>query len=694
MGNRSKCSLDEAVDLSASLQDKDLQDSDFCPICCKEASLKRVPPDMQKLKEHILTSHFPWYLAISNKNHDDFNDCQKTTLSCRLHPALVCGMEKMSKVPVMFYRMWGKLINAFLIHLCMELKLKSIEDLFTLVKVNKCYPPKDFVVESGKDISQETKLIVKAHLTFLNHSTKKVAFSPPSCLSGILHWISLTNIVCFLPSQKQESIVSYEGYNVHDLYDHPVPMATHLFSTERYTTGFWTALENNNYSALMEVVALKREVLTTCKPSDPNGLRPLNFAIKERNYPLVIALLLAGGDVDEMDREGWTPVCRAAFSGDLQAVKILLEWGVSKQIKGAHIIAKDGFYNDIAALLEKYQLNHDVRIGNNCEAKTGLAYKQNNLTQSLNTAEENNNKISEPAPSTAIESRCVITSPLDTMGCNPRKKQKVDTSNSLAETTVSPQKTAQEHKAAPKPNTPEELRKEQQELAKWAAEKSDCGLVKKLMICTPEKSIPTTAAIITSDGAVMEKKANFTKKATIASDRNSVSVDVAGPVQSTHKKSNGPREQPRLRKKSSVTVPRHVDPVPSLMSLPLQPTPTGKVTCQTPSPWYNYQPQSGRSLLGSYPGVNNPVYEGGMTFIHPGSHYQLPPAVTSIYGSATSYSYPPRPYNLFVPGLSLAWGSYQSLHTCVNDGWILCDICNTHVMKIAFNSHRSKCRHR
>ncbi len=57
-------------------------------------------------------------------------------------------------------------------------------------------------------------------------------------------------------------------------------------------------------------------------PKDP----PLCVACHNRDYEIAKCLIQSGGDVDTRDSQGASPLHIAAQTGQLQLVKLLLEW--------------------------------------------------------------------------------------------------------------------------------------------------------------------------------------------------------------------------------------------------------------------------------------------------------------------------------------------------------------------------------
>ncbi|KAH8044394.1 hypothetical protein JL722_14714 [Aureococcus anophagefferens] len=50
----------------------------------------------------------------------------------------------------------------------------------------------------------------------------------------------------------------------------------------------------------------------------------------------LLMLLEQGGDPEAKDKGGWTPLIYAAYGGNLECVKVILETGASKKTKDKH----------------------------------------------------------------------------------------------------------------------------------------------------------------------------------------------------------------------------------------------------------------------------------------------------------------------------------------------------------------------
>ena len=320
---------------------------DDCSICSGKSYITGVPvAKMATLKEHIFSVHFPWYLTLSQYK---LSADQQTTLSQRLHPALCCAYgRKWKKPPSVISHMWGKLLHGLLQYLSTLLSIGETCDLLKHVNNNKLYLSKKCnLTDPRVKMSHDERMMFKAHLTYLQNTNRHVGFRPPNCISGVLHWITLTNILCSLPVSERLSVVTYEKFTTDNVYKPPEPHL--MFPAAKCATILWRSIESNDVKKLLDVIAAQAGVLKMVNPD--SGFGPINQALSRKQYLMASALLFAGGNVEEKDNKGWTALCRAVFRGDLRAVDILLAWGASKQLDKAYKIAKGEKYTAITTAI-------------------------------------------------------------------------------------------------------------------------------------------------------------------------------------------------------------------------------------------------------------------------------------------------------------------------------------------------------
>ena len=334
---------------SSPLANRDLfSPKNDCSTCSGNYITEVTSAKMTKLKEHVFAVHFPWYLALALKKH---SVKQRTTLSERLHPAFLCAFDrKWAEVPPIFIHMWGKLVHGLLQYLSTLLSIEETHDLLKYVEDKQLFPPKSYLIEQGVNVPRGERLLFKAHVTFLESANRHIGFSPPNCLSALLHWVTLANILCTLPESKRIAIVTYERYTTDNLYQNPAPARTRPSHSEQAAV-LWRSIELNDVTKALEVIAGEPVLLKMLNLE--SGFGPVNQALSKKQYVMVTTFLLAGSDVDEVDRKGWTPLCRAAFRGDQRAVQILLAWGATTQLDKALKIAEGEKYTAISTAIAK-----------------------------------------------------------------------------------------------------------------------------------------------------------------------------------------------------------------------------------------------------------------------------------------------------------------------------------------------------
>ena len=313
----------------------------FCPLCCDQLrGIQKLPAaNMCQLKEHVFSFHLPWYIAVTKYEllNKDGTDFRRSLLADQLHPVLFHSVDTLTMLPSFFTFLWGKLLQSFVLQLCKKLHLNGPYQLRTHVIDKEYYPDSNVISDLSLKLTDDEKILMNAHQAYINDGMRVLEASPPNCLSAVLHWITVVNVVCRLPKQEQTEFAVFCAYTEKDIYI----VDPGSFHPKSYTSNilikFWNGLGKGLISEILEIVARYPDIL---QESHHTGVGPIQFALSKKSYSATRALLFYGANVDEKDEKGWTPLCRSAYAGNIEAVKILLAWGASEQKEKALAIAR------------------------------------------------------------------------------------------------------------------------------------------------------------------------------------------------------------------------------------------------------------------------------------------------------------------------------------------------------------------
>ena len=161
-----------------------------CPICFQRPSCK--------LSHHVISNHLPWFA----------NPCQ-ACWECQIPVLQISHFNRHQKVTNYFggeFRKvheneWVGLVNHMLWFIADTLKLPGVPALLQFVRSNPELWP-DYDVEFQEDV----KALIDLFQRINGFEAMNYMMSPPNCVTALLHWCILLNLICRLPPKAQEDI--------------------------------------------------------------------------------------------------------------------------------------------------------------------------------------------------------------------------------------------------------------------------------------------------------------------------------------------------------------------------------------------------------------------------------------------------------------------------------------------------------
>ena len=306
-----------------------------CPLCGVYCGQKN-------RKQHAAVKHLPWYFAL--KFHKD-EQVKKSKFAKQFLPVLGDYFVKKIKHPPLelFCNLLGKLLHGFLEMLSDALAIKQTEDLVELVKTLKLYPHK------ATEILDDEKLLIRAHRNFIGDKTAAISISPPNCLSAVLHWTTIVNIINRLPPTTLNTVQTFEKYTARNIIDKKLETGNTSDIVSRMANFQKMIRQRNPFSLWQLLDEYPKAAVTHLQGA--NGMTPVGYAIKMGCYESATILFMYGAQADQPDHSGWTPIRTEAKHGHLSSVQFLITWEASTQIQHAYDEASSQGHKSVCKLL-------------------------------------------------------------------------------------------------------------------------------------------------------------------------------------------------------------------------------------------------------------------------------------------------------------------------------------------------------
>ena len=322
--------------------------------------------------EHVVRSHLPWYAGLSVPLLPAQSDPRVTVLSMKLYRGVSPSTSDVN-TPNAVLAIIGSLLHGMLKFMTKALKLKSLAHLLKYVLDRKLWPPADDILDVHGVVLRN--IVIPAHQLY---SSKKhlATCSPPNCVSGILHWHTLANIVRMMLQKDQAELLRQETYvwskrqpSLPSLLG-PVkqPLLSAHAPQKRDIVEFRLALAEADFPKICELLAQHPRLVTVRLPSAiVQGLVFDKSTPLMKKHQLASMLMLLGADIDAQDESGFTALHHAVNENKVQVIIILLLWEANVKVKShsgttAYDLAKSMGYTDICTILDAAEKGEYYRI--------------------------------------------------------------------------------------------------------------------------------------------------------------------------------------------------------------------------------------------------------------------------------------------------------------------------------------------
>ena len=288
-----------------------------------------------ELRKHFTLNHLPWYFRVAAADAED------SDVEIKLRPVLK-SYVKGGRLPFEYFaKLWGCLTHGFLRQLIALINLPATEDLLRHVTKHSPVDPTQYT-----PFVEEVILMRSHELFYTGKMSKVLTLCPPSCLSALLHWRTLMSLVSGLSDQLRQDLYSYHyPSDLTDLISGNLAQLTKKSSKRQIPINssrkhqLCKAIVQEDLTTIWKHISENKDIVNvTIKRKTSRN--PLQFAVASGHLKAAQLLLFNGALVGRRDREGLTPLCRAAKKANVNGVNTLLPWESKDELLNAIELAE------------------------------------------------------------------------------------------------------------------------------------------------------------------------------------------------------------------------------------------------------------------------------------------------------------------------------------------------------------------
>ena len=184
--------------------DKKLVDNDDCCRLCPSISAADI-------RDHVLKSHLPWYVGPEAAYYAGLSkEMKKTPMSVAVLPKIIEFIGVGKPLNPKLANVWGSLLHGLLDFIAVNLDLKNYKELHAYAVENKIGTRYNEKEGSPYCTNKVDMKLIRLHASYTNTSCDSMVVFPPSCLSALLHWPNLMELVNQVPETFRKIIQSLE----------------------------------------------------------------------------------------------------------------------------------------------------------------------------------------------------------------------------------------------------------------------------------------------------------------------------------------------------------------------------------------------------------------------------------------------------------------------------------------------------